>query len=315
MKTKGLFFQNVIALIWDFDKTLSPHYMQVPLFEEYGVDMDRFWSEVDGLPAYYRRAGINVPRDTCYLGHLLAYVREGRMPGLTNSKLRELGARISLYPGVTCLFERLAAILTEPEFKNLDLRLEHYVVSTGLAEMIRGSAIADRLDGVWACEFIETAAKPGCDLSGAPDHGEISQIACLLDHTTKTRAIFEVNKGVNLQAKLSVNDLIPDEERRVPFKNMIYIADGPSDVPSFSVMRRNGGLAYAVFDPASQEQFAQAVTLLETGRVDAYGPTDYTVGSQTDMWLSLQVRRLARRIAQERESSFINRVAPGPAHV
>ena len=91
---KGLFLQNVIAIIWDFDKTLSPQYMQTPLFEEYGLDQKAFWTEVNALPGWYAQAGITVQPDTCYLGHLLTYVREGRMPGLNNAKLRELGGRI-----------------------------------------------------------------------------------------------------------------------------------------------------------------------------------------------------------------------------
>jgi hypothetical protein len=309
---KSLFNQNIIAVIWDFDKTLSPHYMQSPLFRAYGVDESAFWSEVASLPAYYARAGIRVQRDTCYLGHLLSYVRHGRFPGLSNARLRELGAGIEFYPGVVDLFERLGSVVREAPFAELELRVEHYVVSTGLAELVRGSAIAPLLAGIWASEFIETPAGPGDDLTGTPEPGEISQIAGFLDHTTKTRALFEINKGINRHSGVSVNDWIPEEERRVPFKNMIYVADGPSDVPSFSVVRKSGGLAYAVYDPASNEQFAQAVALLETGRVDGHGPADYCSGTGTDMWLQLHVRRIADRILRERKGTFARKVGPGP---
>ena len=312
MVEKGLFNQNIIALIWDFDKTLSPHYMQSPLFHAYGVDEAAFWSEVASLPAYYARAGIRVQRDTCYLGHLLSYVRHGRFPGLSNARLRELGAQIEFYPGVVELFERLAGVVRESAFAELDLRVEHYVVSTGLAELVRGSRIAPLLAGIWASEFIETAAAPGDDLAGTPEPGEISQIAGFLDHTTKTRALFEINKGINRNSGVSVNDWIPEEERRVPFKNMIYVADGPSDVPSFSVVRKSGGLAYAVYDPVSNDQFAQAVALLETGRVDGHGPADYRQGTGTDMWLQLHARRIAERILRERKGTFARKVGPGP---
>jgi len=312
MVEKGLFNQNVIAVIWDFDKTLSPHYMQSPLFHAYGVDEGAFWGEVSLLPAYYGRGGIRVQRDTCYLGHLLSYVRHGRFPGLSNARLRELGAEIEFYPGVVELFERLGGVVREGAFADLDLRVEHYVVSTGLAELIRGSKIAPLLAGIWASEFIETPAGPGDDLRGTPKPGEISQIAGFLDHTTKTRALFEINKGINRQSGVSVNDSIPEEERRVPFKNMIYVADGPSDVPSFSVVGKSGGLAYAVYDPASAEQFAQAVALLETGRVDGHGPADYRAGTGTDMWLRLHVRQIAERILRERKGTFARKVGPGP---
>lgn len=312
---KGLFFQNVIALIWDFDKTLSPRYMQTPLFEAYGVDEREFWREVNALPAWYARAGIAVHPDTCYLGHLLTYVREGRMPGLNNAKLRELGAQVPLFEGLEGLFDRLQEIISAPEFREGDLRLEHYVVSTGLAEMVRGSAIAPRLAEVWGSEFIETPARPGFDAAIPPEPGEISQIAAILDNTTKTRAIFEINKGVNKLPSISVNDTIPEEERRVPMTQMIYIADGPSDIPSFSVVRRHGGMAYAVYDPASDEQFRQVAGLQAAGRVDSYGPADYRESSQTDRWLRLQVEKTAQGIMKRRQAVLESRVGSGPKHV
>ena len=315
MPEKGLFSQNVIALIWDFDKTLSPHYMQTPLFDEYGIDEGAFWDEVAGLPAYYARQGIRVPRETAYLGHLLSHVKHGRLPGLTNAKLRELGARIEFYPGVPDLFDRLSAVPAGGPFKDLGLHVEHYVVSTGLAEMIRGSRIAAHLAGIRACEFIETPTAPGADFSETPPSAPISHIANFLDHTTKTRVLFEINKGVNKNPDITVNDMIPEAERRVPFKNMMYIADGPSDIPSFSVIRKNGGLAYAVYDPRSKEHFAQAVALHDQGRVDAFGPADYRPGTQTDMWLQLQVKRMAERIMAERKTAFASRVAPSPVHL
>lgn len=313
MGERSFFPQNVIALIWDFDHTLSPHYMQQPLFAAYGIDERVFWEEVNALPDYYRRAGIHLQRDTCYLGHLLSYVRHGRMPDLTNARLRELGAQIRFFPGVPDIFRRIKAIVAKPAFEPLELRVEHYVVSTGLAEMIRGSAIAPLLDGIWASEFIEQAARPGEDLSGTPPGGPISQIASFLDNTTKTRALFEINKGVNVEPSITVNDMIPEQQRRVPFQNMIYIADGPSDIPSFSVVRKHGGLAYAVYNPDSDAHFAQAVSLLENGRVDAFGPADFREGSQTDKWLCLQVNRIAERIAEERRNALLRNVGKEPS--
>ena len=211
--SKGLFFQNIIAVIWDFDRTLSSRYMQTPLFEEYGVDEEVFWREVNALPAYYARAGIHVHPDTCYLGHLLTYVQSGMMKDLSNARLRELGAKIRFYDGVPEIFSRLRAILEGSKYQENDLRLEHYVVSTGLAELVRGSAVAEYLSGVWASEFIEAPAPPGLNPSDTPRAGVITQIAGFLDHTTKTRAIFEINKDINKLSGVSVNDTIPEEER------------------------------------------------------------------------------------------------------
>ena len=315
MPDKGLFLQNIIAIIWDFDKTLCPEYMQAPLFRAYDIDADRFWKEVHALPAYYERAGIHVQRDTCYLGHLLTYVKAGLMPGLSNGKLRELGGELDLYPGVLDMFDRLETVLSTLPFKEGDLRLEHYVVSTGLAEMIRGSKVAPRLAGVWASEFIEEPAAPGFDFSATPPPGQIGQLAAFLDNTTKTRAVFEINKGVNKLPERSVNDTIPEEERRVPISHMIYVADGPSDIPSFSVIRKHGGLAYAVYTPNSQKHFAQAVRLQESGRVDGIGPSDYREGSPTDMWLTLHVRGIAERMMEKRRQALNSRVSEGPVHI
>lgn len=315
MPGKGLFLQNVIAVVWDFDMTLSPHYMQKPIFEAYGVDEAAFWEEVRGLPDYYARAGIEIQRDTCYLGHMLSYVKEGRMADLTNSKLRELGGKIDLFLGLPEFFGRLGRVLDKPEFRAGDLKLEHYVVSTGLEAMIRGTEIACEVDGIWASVFIEEPAGPGADLSGEPKKGPISQIAGFLDNTTKTRALFEINKGVNTNTNISVNDLIPEEERRVPFKNMIYVADGPSDIPSFSVLREHGGLAYAVYDENSKDHYAQVEKLHSGGRVDNFGPANYLPGSTTEKWLTLKVEAIAQRNMRERKDATHSRVQPGPDHL
>lgn len=319
MPDKSYQLQNVIAVIWDFDKTLSPHYMQRPLFQAYGVSEEQFWEELKGLPAYYSRAGIHVQPDTCYLGHLLSYVRHGRFsePPLTNARLRELGGQIAFFAGVPEVFDRLSAAVDAPEFRVGDLRVavEHYVVSTGLAELIRGSAVSGKLRAVWASEFIEEPAAPGQDLSGTPAMGPISQIATFLDNTTKTRALFEINKGVHILQGISVNDDIAEADRRVPFRNMIYIADGPSDIPSFSVVKKQGGTTLAVYDPADRRQLAQSDDLRVRGRVDMTGPADYTEGSHTSQWLSLQVERIAARIVKAYQEGYQSRVGAGPVHI
>ncbi len=312
---KGLFFQNTIAIIWDFDMTLSPHYMQEPLFDEYGIDAKQFWADVKAMPKYYAQAGVTVTPDICYLNLLLSYAADGRLPGLTNTKLRELGSRIEFFSGMPEFFDRIENILETRNFAEGDLHLEHYVVSTGLAEMIRGSGIADKLSGIWACEFIEQPAISTEDLSAPPKHGQISQIARCLDHTTKTRALFEINKGVNKVEGRTVNDMIPEEDRRVPFENMIYVADGPSDIPSFSVVRKYGGLAYAVYSTDSVAQFAQVEALHDGGRVNMIGPADYREGSPTDMYLRLKVREIAQRIMDRRKKTSAERVGRGPVHL
>ncbi len=314
MDERGLFQQNVIALIWDFDRTLSPDNMQRPIFETYGIIEADFWAEVNALPAYYARVNVTVQPDTCYLTHLLSYVKAGKLPGLTNDRLRELGAKVTLFPGLPEAFDRLRNLLSPQKYRDADLRLEHYIVSTGLESMIRGSAIFPKVDGVWASGFIEEPAGPGYDAKGQPGSGVISQVAGLLDNTTKTRAIFEINKGVNKSPEMSVNDSIPQEDRRVPIKNMIYIADGPSDIPSFSVVQQNGGMTLAVYDADDRKRQQQADALHKSERVDMYGAADYRDGSHTMKWLELQVHNIADRILDERARATQSRVQKGPRH-
>jgi hypothetical protein len=311
---KGLFLQNIVALIWDFDRTLTPDNMQRPIFEEYGINEAAFWAEVNALPAYYSRVGVTVQADTCYLPHILSYVQHGRMPGLTNAKLRELGAKVKLFPGLPEAFDRLRAVLDADNYRSADLRLEHYIVSTGLEAMIQGSPIAAQVNGVWASGFIEAPAEPGYDAGATPGSGIVSQVAGLLDNTTKTRAIFEINKGVNMNVGISVNDSIPEEERRVPIRNMIYIADGPSDIPSFSVVKRNGGMTLAVYDAESAERLAQADQLHKNGRVHMYGAADYRPKSHTMDWLEIQIREIADRIIGDRTRQTQSTVKKGPRH-
>ena len=314
MSEKGLFLQNVIAVVWDFDKTLSSHYMQRPLFQAYDIDENAFWDEVNALPKFYRRAGISVSPETSYLGHILSYVQAGRMKGLTNAKLRELGRDIELYPGLPDFLLELKQIVHEPAFKDADLRLENYVVSTGLKEMVLGSRVAPYLDGVWASEFIETPAAPGEDFTKDPRPGTISQIAGFLDHTTKTRALFEINKGVGKHEKISVNTLLPEDERRVPFHSLIYIADGPSDIPSFSVVKKFGGFAFAVYEN-TEAHFKQVRNLHREGRVHEYGEADYRPGTQTWRILMAQVRDIATRLVDARRKTTAGKAGVDPAHI
>jgi hypothetical protein len=320
--------QNVVAVVWDFDRTLAPGAMQVPIFEEYGVDGERFWREVGALPAHYGRLGVKVNPDSAYLNHLITYAAHGRMDRLTNARLRELGARIELYQGLPEFFPHLqGAVGDVPDADRFELRLEHYVVSAGLKEMIEGSAIRPYVEGIWASEFIEAPAQPGFDPDAAPGPegggaGEalfpveaISQIAVAYDNTSKTRALFEINKGSNKDSAIDVNATMRPEDRRVPFENMIYVADGPSDVPAFSVVRANRGTALAVYDCGDGKSIEQADALMRDGRVDHFSPADYRVGGPTAEWLCMRVRRIAGAIAERRREALRKSVGAAPRHL
>lgn len=314
-----LFTQNIIACVWDFDKTLIPAYMQAPLFRRYGIDEATFWAETNALAENYRKRGYNIAPEISYLNHLLTYVLAGKMPGLSNKVLRECGKEIEFYPGLPKFFETSRAwARAKPEYVKHEIQLEHYVVSTGLAEMIRGSALAPYIDATWACEFIENPLQPGFlkqkefPLEAA---NEIAQIGVMIDNTTKTRAIFEINKGTNKNAAIDVNAKVTPEDRRIPLQNMIYIADGPSDVPSFSVVKKGGGKTYAVYNPAVRAEFEQNDRLRHTGRIDHYGPADYTENSATTHWLHLQIEKMCDRIVTDREAAVASRVTRPPRHL
>ena len=273
----AIYTQNVIALVWDFDKTLTHGYMQVPLFAAYGIDDTTFWTEVNSLADYYRGHGCRVSADTVYLNHLLTYVQTGRIPNWTNEQLAELGAGIQLAPGIPEFFDRTRRLVAEePRYAKHDIRVEHYIVSTGLRAMIRGSAVYPHVDGVWACDLLPAAPPPGF-LEQLPTRGSlvVTQVGYTVDNTSKTRAIFEINKGVNVQddGAVTVNSLIPEDQRRVPIRNMIYIADGPSDIPSFSVVNRMGGKTFGVYAPGAKN-FENAALLQEQGRVNSIAEAD-----------------------------------------
>lgn len=227
---------------------------------------------------------------------------------MNNERLKAFGAELEFYPGLPEFFSRLKQeIAAQTHFADHEITLEHYIVSTGLRQMIMGSAIAEHVDGVWGCELLEDERD-----------GEllVSHLGYVLDNTTKTRALFEINKGVNKHpGEIDVNAQIADSDRRVPFRNMIYIADGPSDVPVFSVLNRNSGRTYAVYRRGSSAQFKQVNQLLRDRRVQAFGEADYTPESQTSMWLSHTVNEVAQHIADERQRVMREKVSKPPRHL
>jgi hypothetical protein len=270
--------QNVIAIIWDFDKTLVDGYMQEPIFKKYGIDGIEFWKEVNSLENSYYQQRIKTNRDTNYLNHFLACVEQGVFPGLSNKVLHELGSELIFYKGVPEIFKKIKDSIREnKEYQKFNIIVEHYIVSTGMAEMIRGSSVAKHVDGIWGCEFIEKPIKSSLQIKEFEKKGikneeilEIRQIGYALDNTSKTRAIFEINKGSNIYPDIDVNAKIKKEDRRVPFENMIYIADGPSDVPAFSVLKQNGGRTYAIYPKGNIKPFQQVDQLRQDGRIDMF---------------------------------------------
>jgi hypothetical protein len=311
------FNQNIIAIVWDFDKTLIPYYMQKPLFEEYGVNEAQFWSEVNQLPTLYKEQGITVSPDTAYLNHILTYVKKGIFKGLNNKKLRSFGAKLDMFPGLPDFFRVCREIIeTNADYQKFDLKLEHYVVSTGLTEVIKGSSINPFIDGIWGCEFIESYYAPEQDKLELNSESEINNIAYLIDNTTKTRALFEINKGVNIHPEeISVNQSMDEKDRRVPFENLIYIADGPSDIPAFSVAKKNNGKTFAVYNKDVPKSFKQAKQLVEDKRVDNCFEADYREGTQAFLWLTNEIIDIADRIVASKKSQLRQGKNSVPLHI
>lgn len=302
-----LYTQTVIACIWDFDRTLIPDNMQGPLFSEYGVDPAEFWGEVDQLVDYHRARGELLSPDMAYLIHILGYVEAGVFDGLTNEKLKKLGAEIEPCPGVPEFFDatkqRIASV---PEFVREGITVEHYVVSTGLRPMIEGSPIAPHIDGIWANSFVEAAAGPGFrDRLPVTGRAEaIKYLSYVIDNTSKSRAIFEINKGVNVNPQVDVNARMDESQRRVPLRNMIYIADGPSDVPVFSILNQAGGKTLGVYVLEPRNNHRQVKQLQEQGRIQGMAEADYREGSGAYLWLMDSIEQIGYEIVENRRQAF-----------
>ncbi|MGX8717291.1 MAG: haloacid dehalogenase-like hydrolase, partial [bacterium] len=140
------------------------------------------------------------------------------------------------------------------------------------------------------------------------------QIGRVIDNTSKTRYLFEINKGVNKNPSVSVNASIAQADRRIPIENMIYIADGPSDIPMFAVVKERGGKTFAVHASDSLREFKQNDMLLQNGRVDCYGPADYRPGTQTYRWLMMHVTEIAERLVQQEELQLKTRIHNPPPY-
>jgi phage gp16-like protein len=186
------------------------------------------------------------------------------------------------------------------------------------------------VDGIFGCEFIEDVLQPGFldgDTAGlkssaaAAELGlaagpEISQVACALDNTSKTRYLFEINKGSNKYPDtIDVNSTIARESRRVPFENMVYIADGPSDVPAFSILNYNGGSTFAVYPKGDVKAFKQVDALRRDNRVQMFGEADYRKGEQSWLWLTEKARAIADQIVERKKAAIRNNVSAPPAHL
>lgn len=270
--------------------------MQDPIFKEYNVQASVFWKEVNSLPEKYKNEqNVKVNPDTIYLNHFLKYVREEKFKGLNNEKLRKYGEQQSFYAGIPDIFETTINMLkSDPVCEEYNIKVEHYIVSTGFAEVIRGTSIMKYVKYMWGCELIESQDENGNRL--------LSEIGYTIDNTSKTRAIFEINKGIGGDIEVNVNSKMSLEQRRVDFRNMIYIADGPSDVPAFSVVKGKGGATFAIYPKGDKKAFKQVEQLREDGRIDMFAEADYSEGTTASMWICNKIKEFAERIKKEEQA-------------
>jgi hypothetical protein len=284
--------QNTIALVYDYDQTLSPRYMQDDvLFPEFGIDPAQFWKKCNALVSNQGYDG-----ELAYMKCLLDYLG---MDHVSNARLRQLGAGLTFFPGLPELFEKLPAAALRPEHHAAGITVEHYIISSGLKALLDGSRLAPHITALFGCEFGEDA------------EGRIAFPKRAISHTTKTQFLFRINKGM-LGHDQDVNDHMPQDQRPIPFENMVYVGDGPTDVPCFTLMARNGGQAIAVYNPedASGRSFRKCFQLsTHAGRVKHIAPADYRQGSH--LWLLLQemltetADRILRHRREEREQSTV----------
>lgn len=299
---------NIIAVIWDCDKTLIDGYMQDPIFEEYKITPSDFWKEVNEKIKEYEKQRVRVNKDTYYLNYFIKCAHDGRLNGLNNEKLKNFGLKQKFYKGIPEIFKKTKSMFDDDKtYAEYGIQVEHYIVSTGFAEVIRGTELMPYVDGIWGCELLEGKDSDGKNV--------INEILYTIDNTTKTRAIFEINKGIGKIEGIEVNSKIPEINRRVHFENMIYIADGPSDIPAFSVIKKNGGSTFAIYPKGDLEAMKQVEQMREAGRVDMYAEADYSDNTTAYMWITNKLQTIADRIRTTEKRKIMNSASGVPHHL
>lgn len=259
----------VIAIMYDFDKTLCTKDMQdygfIPSLE---IQPDEFWHKTNVFGTGAEMDGV--------LSYLYTMIEECKRKGLplTREKLINDGKGIELYPGVKKWFDRINLYGATQ-----GMQVEHYVISSGIREIIEGSGIADKFTKIFACEFLYD------------EDGIALWPKTAVNYTNKTQFVYRINKGVlDISNDVDLNRSMPDDSKRVPFTNMIYIGDGLSDVPCMKMMKAYGGFAIAVYQENNREKVEE---LLKGDRVDFIFPADYTEKSQLNKTVHNIIKKMA----------------------
>lgn len=266
-------FRFTIALIYDFDGTLAPGNMQeYDFIPAVGKSNKEFWTEANTL-AEEQDADM-------VLTYMARMIQEAKSKGLSlrREAFQDSGRRVTLFAGVKEWFSRINAYGA-----GRGIRILHYINSSGLKEIIEGTEIAHEFRKIYACSFLY-------DVDGIAYWPAVA-----VNYTNKTQFIFKINKGVEsvFDSKM-VNRYIPENERPVPFKHMIYVGDGTTDIPCMRLVKNFGGHSIAVYNPASAKVGRKDLaSLIRDNRVNHVCAADYTEGSEIDRLVKLIIDKIA----------------------
>ena len=261
----------VLAICYDFDKTLSPDDMQAQGYiQSVGYDVQKFWDESNDLAK-----ANDMDNNLAYMWKMVQE-SEGRMV-FNKEKLAEYGARVKLFDGVEDWFERIRAY-----GKTRNVIVEHYIISSGLKEMIEGTkmARAGAFEKIYASSFYFN------------DRGVAKWPAQVINYTSKTQFLFRIEKGVLDINDPGVNAYFSPEEIRVPFRNMVYIGDSDTDIPCMKLVNTYGGHSIGVYDPATQDK-EKVYKMMHDKRIRYYAPADYTERSELDLLVKAIIDKTA----------------------
>lgn len=257
----------VVAICYDFDKTLSPDDMQAQGFiQSVGYGISEFWQESNGL------AGSNdMDQNLAYMFKMME-AAEGRVL-FTKGALLEYGAQVRLFPGVEGWFRRIR------EYGDTHgVIVEHYIISSGLKEMIEGTAIAGEFEKIYASNFLYN------------EKGVPVWPAQVVNYTNKTQFLFRIEKGVLDINDLGVNEAFAPEDIRVPFRNMIYIGDSDTDIPCMKLVNTYGGHSIGVYNAETLDK-TKVYKMMREGRIRYYAPADYSEGTELDVLVKAIIDR------------------------
>ena len=259
----------IAAFLYDFDKTLCTTDMQDYAFiPSLGMTPAEFWSVANDFGRRHRIDSV-----LAYMYTMIQEAERRELP-FTRGDLVEKGRDIVLFPGVEDWFRRVNAFGEEQ-----GVRVEHYIISSGLREIIEGSSISAAFKEIYASEFYY-------DETGRPVWPKLA-----VNFTAKTQFVYRINKGVlDVSDDKTLNDSMPDDSKRVPFHNMVYVGDGLSDVPCMKMMRAYGGQAIAVYQESNR---LGVEDLLAKGRVDFIFRADYSEGTALDATVKDILRKIA----------------------